>query len=214
MAMSPRTKSRWAQGFFPGPMVAQEAASCSPLVAGGLIVDVVGDVLNVIWGQLVTEGGHLAVAVGDLGDDLVNSELVVGDQCVLLQLLLWHDGVVATCVAGSAVAGEDGLAILEVCCLRWPSSCNSCNHAQGCAECQGAPGKGIGLHTCLLKASCCSVRGAACSSALAHGGQEALCAEEHTAGKRHNRCQALHVVASESAILRTSKVELSTPSSS
>merc|ERR1712050_348014 len=68
---------------------------CSPLV--GLVVHVVGHVLDVIRAEALTEGRHGVLAVGDLSDDRVDivpaSEVLF--QCVLLDLLLGHDSVVA-----------------------------------------------------------------------------------------------------------------------
>ena len=54
----------------------------SPLV--GLAVDVVGHVLDVIRAELLTEGRHGAVAVGDLGDDGLHVVLAVLHQGLLL----------------------------------------------------------------------------------------------------------------------------------
>ena len=55
---------------------------CSPLV--GLAVDVVGHILDVIGSELLTEGRHGAVAVGDLGDDGLHIVLAVLHQGLLL----------------------------------------------------------------------------------------------------------------------------------
>ena len=57
--------------------------------------------------------------------------LAVSDQGILLQLLLCHDAVVATSMAGSAVALEDGLAVLQVCCQGWPGSSHSSQQSKG-----------------------------------------------------------------------------------
>merc|ERR1712187_378131 len=83
-----------------------------PLVR--LVVDVVGDVLDVVGAKLLTEGGHLAVALGDLCDDRLNAVLAVRDQRFLLDLLLGRDAIVATAVASRAIAREDTLPVLQV----------------------------------------------------------------------------------------------------
>merc|ERR1719471_2709800 len=86
----------------------------SPLVS--LVVNVVRNVLDVIGAEALAEGGHGALAVGDLGLDGIN---VVTTGEVLLkrflpELLLGHHAVVAARVAGRTVAEEDALAVLEV----------------------------------------------------------------------------------------------------
>ena len=96
-------------------------------------------VLDVIWAELVAEGRHGAVAVGDLGDDGTHIVLAVSDQGILLQLLLCHDAVVATSMAGSAVALEDGLAVLQVCCQGWPGSGHSSQQSKGSTNGNWAP---------------------------------------------------------------------------
>merc|ERR1711972_1284345 len=83
-----------------------------PLVR--LIVHVVGDILDVVGAELLTEGGHVAIALGDLRDDRLNAVFPICDERLLLDLLLGHDAVVAAGVACHAIASEDTLAVLQV----------------------------------------------------------------------------------------------------
>ena len=96
-------------------------------------------VLDVIRAQLVTECRHGAVAVGDLGDDGAHIVLAVGDQSILLQLLLSHDAVVATRMAGRAVALEHGLAVLQVRRQGRPGGGHCGQQSQGSADGERAP---------------------------------------------------------------------------
>ena len=96
--------------------------------------------LNVIWAQLVAEGGHGAVAVGDLSNDSTHIVLAVSHQGILLQLLLCHDAVVATSMAGGAIALEHGLAVLQVCCQGWSGGGHSGQQSKGSANGNWAPG--------------------------------------------------------------------------
>ena len=96
-------------------------------------------VLDVIRAQLVTECRHGAVAVGDLGDDGAHIVLAVGDQGILLQLLLSHDAVVATRMAGCAVALEHRLAVLQVRRQGRPGGGHCCQQSQGSADGERAP---------------------------------------------------------------------------
>ena len=118
------------------PFQKSDAASSSPLVS--LAVDVVGHVLDVIRAQLLTESRHGAVAVGDLGDDGLDVVLAVLDESFLLKLLLRHNGIISSGVAGSAVAIEDSLTVLQVRSESWSASGHGDQKPQGCTDSLGS----------------------------------------------------------------------------
>merc|ERR1711920_325445 len=101
------------------------AQECSPLVS--MIEHVGGHVIDVFRRKLVAECRHAALAVRDLGLD--GSNIVATSQILLqlslLDLLLTHDIVVASCVARCAICTKDRLTILEVCSQGWSAAHHS-----------------------------------------------------------------------------------------
>mmetsp|Transcript_103935 Transcript_103935/g.270610 ORF Transcript_103935/g.270610 Transcript_103935/m.270610 type:complete len:254 (-) Transcript_103935:2-763(-) len=118
----------------------------SPL--GGLLVDVVGNIIDVVGAQLLTEGRHGVLAVGDLGHD--GCDAVAAREVLLkrifLEFLLRDDSVVAARVAGRAVAVEDALAVLQVGGQSRLATGDRDEEAEGRADGERAPSGGLGLH--------------------------------------------------------------------
>merc|ERR1719436_1646607 len=94
--------------------------------------------------QPVTEGTGV-LAIGDLSDDRVDvvpaSEVLL--QRVLLDLLLGHDSVVAASMARGAVRREDVCAVLQVRGHGWAPTRHSGKEAEGQAESERVPGRGL-----------------------------------------------------------------------
>merc|ERR1719436_2194745 len=119
---------------------------CSPLVR--LVEDVVGDILNVIRGETLTECRHGAVAIGRLLDDRLNRVLAIGLEGLLLDLLLRHDAVVAVSMTSSAIGCEDARSILQIGGQRRAAAKHGGEQAERSTECQRAEGTarlGVGL---------------------------------------------------------------------
>mmetsp|Transcript_36142 Transcript_36142/g.82139 ORF Transcript_36142/g.82139 Transcript_36142/m.82139 type:complete len:214 (-) Transcript_36142:88-729(-) len=121
------------------PMLQPLRRRRSPL--GRLLEHPVGDVLDVIGAEALAEGGHGALAVGDLVRDGLNivaaREVLL--KSLLLQLLLGHDAVVAAGMAGRAITLEDRLAVLQVGGKRRAAANDGGQQPQRHAEREGAP---------------------------------------------------------------------------
>merc|ERR1719414_1272278 len=111
----------------------------SPFV--GLVEDVVCHILDVVGAEALAEGRHGALAVGHLGFDGI--DIVTAGEVLLKRLLseffLGHHAVVATGVAGCAVAKEDALAVLKVRCQSRAAPNGGCQQPHSDAQCQWVP---------------------------------------------------------------------------
>mmetsp|Transcript_36145 Transcript_36145/g.82151 ORF Transcript_36145/g.82151 Transcript_36145/m.82151 type:complete len:206 (-) Transcript_36145:103-720(-) len=158
------------------PMLQPLRRRRSPL--GRLLEHPVGDVLDVIGAEALAEGGHGALAVGDLVLDglhvVATGEVLL--ERLLLELFLGDDAVVPTGMARRAIALEHRFAVLEVCRKGRPATHNRCKKAKSHTECQWAP---RGRNGVCARGSVTGLRNAHRSPCLARG--------RHTRGKGRDK---------------------------
>ena len=92
-----------------------------PLVVGGLVNDIGGDIADVGIIQTSSKGGHRIFAIGNLSHHrgLLHATGKVGGEGILLEGLLGHDDVLATSMASGTVRIEDRLTIANIGSKDW-----------------------------------------------------------------------------------------------